>query len=95
MARRLSTIAKWINDNLPELHAAIREDRCNTDRQPRGCRYITRKGKGRYGNKIIVRKVGGDEIFSHSAAETYRSNDEVEQWLADYLKTRKMRKKKS
>ena len=33
MGRRLSTIAKWINENLPELYAVIEQGYCNTDRK--------------------------------------------------------------
>jgi hypothetical protein len=91
VSRRLATIAKWINDNRPELRAVIERDHVSTDFKPKGLRYITRVGKGRSGNriKVFVKEGGGTgwpkPIYDHSAADTYRSNDEVERWLADYI----------
>jgi hypothetical protein len=54
---------------------------CNTDRKPKGLRYITRKGKGRTGNHLIVRDKDGNLLLSHNAAETYRHNAEVVEWM--------------
>lgn len=96
-ARRLKAIAAWINENVSELHAEVRSSYCNTDRKVGRLRW---PGKGRNGNEILVFKSDApcfDEyhnppVFRHNAAETYRSNDEVERWLADYLKNRKARK---
>ena len=85
MARRLSTIAAWINDNRPELSASIDAGYCNTDRHPRGVTWRI-PGKGRYGWRIIVKRVSdGEKLLDHNGAEAYRRNDEVERWLADYL----------
>lgn len=90
MARRLKVIADWINANRPELRATIEEGYCNTDRQ---IGRLRSPGKGRHGNRIKVfrRKdkhvglMGPKPLLDHNAAETYRSNDEVERWLSEYL----------
>jgi len=88
MARRLATIARWINKNLPELEAVIERDYVNTDRKLAGTRFVHR-GKGRRGNKIIVyKRRNRAPLFSHSAAGTYRSNAEVERWLTEYRERR-------
>ena len=83
MARRLKTIAKWINENMPGYHAVVEDGYCNTDRKIPGTRLI-HPGKGRTGNRIIVRRgdpYNGEVVLDHNAAETYRYNDEVEGWL--------------
>lgn len=89
MARKLPTIAKWINENRPELYANCVAWTSNTDRKPAGLRYITHKGKGRKGYRLKVfrRDDSGrlTEIFEHISSETYRTNQEVEDWLARYL----------
>jgi len=92
-ARRLKAIAEWINSNLPELIALIERGHCNTDRKPKGMRYITHKGKGRVGNriKVYVRRsyhkdgLRAQPLLDHNAAETYRTNREVEDWLSKYI----------
>jgi hypothetical protein len=90
--RRLSTIAAWINANLPELEAKIERSSCNTDTKVAGTRFL-RRGKGRRGNRLkVFRRQGGEvskigerrPIFDHNAAETYRTNDDVERWLHNY-----------
>lgn len=80
-ARRLKAIADWINENMQRLgyRAVIERGFCNTDRHPKGVRWRI-PGKGRHGNRIKVFK-GADLVLDHNAAETYRSNDEVERWL--------------
>lgn len=84
--RRLSTIAKWINENLSiyGYEAKITEGYCNTDRKLKGTR-LRHPGKGRYGNKLNIYK-NNQLIFSHNAAETYRHNGEVESWLVVEIK---------
>lgn len=79
MARRLSTIAKDINDNCDGFTAEIVRGYCNTDRKVGRLRW---PGKGREGNRLIVRNANCEVIFDHNAAETYRTNAEVEEWLA-------------
>ncbi len=82
-------IAKWINENRPELVATVERIRVDTDRKIGRLRW---PGKGRWGNRIIVkRKRGGAVLLDHNGAETYRRNDEVEAWLAKYLAERKRR----
>jgi hypothetical protein len=68
---------------MPRYAATVEQGYCNTDRNIRGTR-LRHPGKGRYGNKLVVRK-GDAIVFKHNAAETYRHNEEVERWLADEL----------
>lgn len=84
MARRLKAIAKWINENTDH-KAVIDMGYCNTDRTPRGFRYITSPGKGRYGNRLTVKTPSGEIVCQHNSAETYAQNEEVERWLDWYF----------
>jgi hypothetical protein len=79
MALRLKTLAKLINQRVPGVRATIKPGYCNTDRKSRGCRYITHVGKGRRGNRLVVRRVQApyEVLLDHNAAETYRSNSEA------------------
>jgi hypothetical protein len=78
-ARRLKAIAKHINESWPEYEAKIVEGYCDTDRKIGRLRV---PGKGRRGNRLLVRRRSDKRIvFDHNAAETYRSNDEVEYWV--------------
>lgn len=86
-ARRLKVIAEWINANVPALRARIERGYCNTDRK---VGRLIWPGKGRTGNRIIVVRVAdGTKALDHNAAETYRTNDEVEAWLADFIAGRR------
>ena len=78
MTPRLKTIAKMINENMPGYAAEIVKGYCNTDRKMAGTR-LRWPGKGRTGNRIIVKK-DGVVIFDHNGAETYRCNQEVMGW---------------
>jgi len=81
MARRLKSIARWINQFLDGYTARIITGYCNTDRKIPGTRLRV-EGKGRYGNRLIVTKDStGETVLDHNAAETYRCNEEVESWL--------------
>lgn len=80
---RLKQLAKFINKNIPDVEAEIEEGYCNTDRHPKGVRWRI-PGKGRYGNKLIVKKEG-KIIFEHNAAETYRQNYEACRWICQQL----------
>jgi hypothetical protein len=82
VARRLPTIARWINENVPELRARIESGYCNTDRKIGRLRW---PGKGRTGNRLIVERKRGGVVLDHNAAEAYRTNAEVERWLARWL----------
>lgn len=84
MARRLKTLATAINRNLPHLKAEIVEGYCNTDRKVGRLRW---PGKGRYGNRLIVKHRKTDEVvLDHNSVETYRNNKEVEDWfMAQFL----------
>jgi hypothetical protein len=79
MARRLKTIAKWINENMYGYHAYIKRGYYNTDRKISGTR-LRRPGHGRYGNRLVVVH-NGRIVYDHNAAETYRRNWEVEDWI--------------
>jgi len=80
MARRLKTLAKEINDTLPGYTAEIVQGYCNTDRKIAGTR-LRWEGKGREGNRLIVKNSKGEVVFDHNSAETYRCNEEVEEWV--------------
>ena len=67
-----------INENMPGYTAEVVKGYCNTDRQVPGTR-LRWPGKGRTGNRIIVKK-DGTVIFDHNGAETYRCNQEVMDW---------------
>ena len=81
MARRLGTVAHWINEHHGKegYQARIEPGFCNTDRKIPGTR-LRHPGKGRRGNKLVVTK-NGVEVLTHNSAETYRNNHEVEMWL--------------
>jgi hypothetical protein len=85
-ARRLKELAEAINKKYPMWEATIEKGYCNTDSQVAGTRFL-RRGKGRTGNKLVVRWRHlyaidpTSKVFEHNAAETYRCNEEVERWL--------------
>ena len=87
-ARQLSEIAREINERFPLLVATIEEGYCNTDRKIKGTR-LRHPGKGRTGNRLIVRWRDlsvldpQSKVFDHNSAETYRHNGEVEYWLRE------------
>lgn len=94
-ARRLASIAAWINANSAALNlrAETRSVKVSTDRHISGTR-LRWPGKGRRGVEISVYLVRGGEktswgaplpIFTHNSGETYRRNEEVERWLSQYI----------
>ena len=78
---RLSTIAKLINEKLPEFRAEIVEGYCDTDRKIGRLRH---PGKGRYGNRLQVFNKHGRKVIDHNAAVTYRTNEEVLQTIEKF-----------
>lgn len=91
-ARRLTSIAAWINKNLTDLFAVTQKGYCNTDRQVGRLRH---PGKGRTGTRLIVydRTRGANKhytdwpvVLDHNSAQTYRNNAEVEAWLERLVK---------
>lgn len=83
-SRRLPAIAKYINEH-PELglRAEIEKGYYRSDYKPAGFRYIVRTGKERVGNRLKVWLAATSElVFDHNSAETYRTNQDVELWLA-------------
>lgn len=75
MARRLKTLAKAIQAF--GFDVELRAGHCNTDRKVGRQRH---PGKGRKGTRLIV-KWKGIVVLDHNAAETYRCNQEVEDWI--------------
>jgi hypothetical protein len=84
-APQLATLAKFIEAEIKGVRTRLEEGYCNTDRKPRGLRYITRPGKGRRGTQLKVFGAKGVCIFDHNSAETYRHNSEVVRWIRDQL----------
>lgn len=81
-ARRLKAIAEYINENWPEYEARIVSGYCNTDRKVGGGSRLIVQGKGRTGNRLQVRRIADKAVvLDHNAAETYRTNDEVEYFV--------------
>jgi len=78
-ARRLATLARYINENLDGYEARIEGGFCDTDTKIGRLRI---PGKGRTGNRIKVRRLSdGLLVLDHNSAETYRTNSEVEDWI--------------
>lgn len=79
-ARRpsLKRIAAYINANMQGYTAKIVEGYRDTDRP---CGRLRIPGKGRYGNHLVVTNKAGVKVVDHNAAETYRHNGEVMQFL--------------
>lgn len=67
---------------MPGYQAEIVEGYCNTNRKAGRLRIL---GKGRYGNRLIVRN-NGKVVLDHNSAETYRKNVEVEIWVREEIK---------
>ena len=75
--RRLKTLAAIIN-TCDCCVAEIVPGFSNTDRKIGRLRHA---GKGRRGNRLIVKDLTGRVVLDHNSAETYRSNSEVEAWI--------------
>ena len=81
--KRLKTLARFIEEHLG-LKTEIVEGYCNTDRHIPGTR-LRHVGKGRYGNKLIIKDQKEKVVFEHNSAETYRYNGEVVDWIIQKL----------
>lgn len=83
--RQLRKIAAYINAQTHlGLRAETASERVNTDRpKPSGLRYRTHVGKGRNGIRLRV-WFNGTLVLDHNSGETYRTNGEVEEWLAEW-----------
>jgi len=85
MARRLQQIADEINQRYPRLVARVEKSHCNTGRKL--SRGVSTRGKGRSGNRLIVRwrylspLDPKSRVLDHDASEWCRRNEEVERWL--------------
>ncbi len=88
-ARRLAVIAEDIRATFPQFLVFLRDTIFNTDRKIPGTR-LRREGKGRKGKILEVFDYSKPPrerlIFSHNSGETYRTNSEVEGWLAQMKK---------
>lgn len=87
MARKLTLkiLADEINTRFHDLVAVVYPANhplggfCNTDRKIGRLRH---QGRGRRGSRLIVSERGsGTIVFEHNAAETYRENSEVVDWI--------------
>lgn len=93
--KRLSSIAAYIRQHLPQYTVEIEAVTVNTDRHPEGVRWRI-PGKGREGNKLTIRDPAKSPIpnrwghrenlvHEHNAAETYRRNSELAEWVANEI----------
>lgn len=79
--RKLKTIAKWVNENHGDkFRATVGKSWSNTDRKISGTR-LRHPGKGRDGFLLIITNLKTDYKFTHDSSETYRNNQEVEDWI--------------
>lgn len=80
MTQRLKKLAEIINAD-GRFTAKIERGYCNTDRKIPGTR-LRHPGKGREGNRLIVTdKLLNTKVLDHNAADTYRYNGEVVEWM--------------
>lgn len=83
--RRLNVIAEWVNSNPLGIVAFTRPTVFSTDIIRSGIRYPR---KGRKGTLIEFRSnIDGSLLFSHNSGQTYAYNQQVERWLAEYIKS--------
>ncbi len=73
---RLQTLARAINKHCRGFHAEVVDGYCSTDRHPKGVRWRI-PGKGRRGNRLVVRDRCGRIILDHNSADPYRTNAEA------------------
>jgi hypothetical protein len=98
MARKLKTIAKWINEwAAPALTATVEPVTVSTDRRmpshPGGGRMHRWPGKGRKGTLLTVKDAAGEIVLSHNSAHGFRTNAEVEEWLARWILAQQPKKR--
>jgi len=82
---QLKTLAKLINEQYgPAYYATCEPWVTSTDRKPKGCRYITHKGKGRKGYRLRVygpayspTDLARPVVIDHNSSEPYRTNREA------------------
>ena len=87
MARRLKTIAKWINDNLGHLgySAGVRKGIHHFSVGS----YCGGNVVGYHGQRegtVFTCSIDGVLVKQHNAAEAYRRNSDVERWLERELR---------
>ena len=89
MARRLKTLAKLINETMPEYRAEVTVCRLNTDGSCHGGR-IRIPRKGIMGNRISICKRGTfQRVFTHHTGEWPTTNEYVERWISEHFLTKK------
>ena len=84
MRPTIKSCAREIKDRWPFLSVIVERGYCNTDRKPKGFRYITKPGKGRWGTRLIVRDRRSKVLLDHNNAETYRRVSEVQCWIENF-----------
>jgi hypothetical protein len=98
MARKLKTIAKWINEYAaPALTATVEPVTVSTDRRvpttPGSGRKARIPGKGRRGTLLTVKDADGEIVLSHNSAHGFRTNAEVEAWLDQWILAQQPKKR--
>lgn len=91
----LQMLAAEINIRFRDLEAVAKPGAgyCNTDRKIPGTR-LRHPGKGRRGTLLIVTdRATGQEVYRHNAAETYRRNSDVTNWIQRRNVTEHQRRK--
>jgi hypothetical protein len=86
---QLKTLARLINEQYgPAYYATCEPWTTSTDFKPKGCRYITRKGKGRKGFRLQVYgptlpgELRRPVVIDHNSSEPYRTNREAMEKVA-------------
>lgn len=86
MARRLTAMAREVNEDLEGFTAVVEPSESSTDRRIRnGGRHLLVRGKGRRGYRLIVTGPDGARVIDHDNSGTYRTNAEAEEQVA-YLR---------
>lgn len=93
-ARKLPTIARWIEENLPELEVVLDKHTVRPQHKIRGTRIVSSPGKPRTGYRLRVYRRGEKgwdhfaergKLLDHDTTDGYHQNAEVERWLQQYL----------
>lgn len=82
---RLRTVAAEIQAAFPKWRVLVERGYSSTDRKLTGTR-LRHGGKGRWGTRVRVWDEHGCELLDFNNAETYRTNDEVVDWLNAQLR---------
>lgn len=84
---RLAVLAQRIMDLFPDLEAKIERGYCDTDHHDSNGRRVP--GRGRHGNQLVVtHRTTRIVVYTHNAAETYRTNLDVVRWAGEEAERR-------